>query len=202
MREIAKRQILSLKKRSITMPHRKRIYENHIIRILESENESLSLAQIGFLDIMRNNKNQKTITKIEKKKEIIDYSILEDEIKEFKNIDISIEETRKKLIDKQKYLEANHIINEYRKENKNKGESVVYFIYANFVELVKIGFTSHIKRRIKTLNRMSPIDLVILKTIKGSLELERKIHDKFKMFRVKGEWFEYNNIIKKFIERL
>lgn len=67
------------------------------------------------------------------------------------------------------------------------------FVYLVRAEngLVKIGKTSDMERRFKTLDTMCPVDLEIVGCISSELadELEDKLHAEFDDVRVKGEWF-------------
>ena len=79
---------------------------------------------------------------------------------------------------------------------------MIYFIKGG--DFVKIGKSYSPEKRIKELQTGNPYKLELLKTIKecsegGEFE-ESDLHAKFKKYRVEGEWFEYSDEIKKFIE--
>lgn len=65
---------------------------------------------------------------------------------------------------------------------------------------VKIGITQDIQKRIAQIQTGNPKKLTLVHLIDD--DLERYYHDKFKKYRVSGEWFLYNNQIKKHIQKL
>ena len=66
---------------------------------------------------------------------------------------------------------------------------MVYFILNKANGLVKIGCSKDPKERIKSLmwEYKTPLDLH--KVIEGSFRTEKYLHNKYKSFRVRGEWF-------------
>jgi len=70
---------------------------------------------------------------------------------------------------------------------------VVYFVRAR--GLVKIGFTVDLATRLKTLRSMSPAPVSLLGTIKGSLRLERFLHEHFRKHHAHHEWFRAHESI-------
>ncbi|MCP4336644.1 MAG: hypothetical protein GY679_02205 [Mycoplasma sp.] len=85
---------------------------------------------------------------------------------------------------------------------RNKEDGVVYFIGNQEEGNVKIGFSTDVNRRIKELQTSSPSKLKILKTFPGDISKERELHERFKEYRIKGEWFELVGNLKCFIEEL
>lgn len=79
----------------------------------------------------------------------------------------------------------------------------IYFIKALESGHIKIGYTSNLKSRIKSMQTASPFQLELVASYEsfGIQEEEALAHEYFKYHRVRGEWFEitYNNIFK-FIE--
>ncbi|KKK88579.1 hypothetical protein LCGC14_2741700 [marine sediment metagenome] len=71
----------------------------------------------------------------------------------------------------------------------------VYFIQCN--EFVKIGDTSNIEERFKSLQASNPYKLELLCCIDDCTEKE--FHEKFKNERIHGEWFKISGILKDFI---
>lgn len=61
---------------------------------------------------------------------------------------------------------------------------------------VKIGVTSCVNSRLKSLQTGNPYNLVCLCKYKAEdwfiLKLEKELHLRFKEFRLRGEWFEMN----------
>lgn len=67
---------------------------------------------------------------------------------------------------------------------------VVYFIQIQPpVGPIKIGITANIKKRLFQLQTACPYDLKVLSTIPGWKDTELIIHEKFKNYRIRGEWF-------------
>lgn len=72
-----------------------------------------------------------------------------------------------------------------------------YFI-ANS-KYVKIGKSFHVDRRFKDLLVGSPEPLSLLLVLPGNRE--RELHQQFKSYHVRGEWFELTKEIRDFIAR-
>lgn len=76
---------------------------------------------------------------------------------------------------------------------------MIYFIQC--MTRVKIGFTRHDpNKRLKSLQTGNPHELKLLKVIKGDLGLETSLHYKFRKHRINGEWFEFDDSIKNYID--
>lgn len=71
----------------------------------------------------------------------------------------------------------------------------VYLIGSKAAGILKIGFTTDIKKRFQDLQQNNPYDLEILKVKKGSLDTERILLKKFKHLKLRGEWFKWDNEI-------
>lgn len=72
--------------------------------------------------------------------------------------------------------------------------SNVYFISDG--EFVKIGKAKDVNRRVRELQTANPRKLTILKVIeckdeKTAFDLEHFFHQQFKLFKCKGEWFDF-----------
>ena len=82
------------------------------------------------------------------------------------------------------------------------GQSYVYFLQGGDGGLIKIGKADNVERRIGEIQRMSPIPLNILCTIKckDANNLEHSLHNRFMKYRRHGEWFEPTKAIYDFIE--
>ena len=74
---------------------------------------------------------------------------------------------------------------------------MVYFIKAE--NRLKIGYAEDPSKRIPSIQTSSPFQLEVLLIIDGDYSIERDLHQKFQDFRVSGEWFEFNDDIKSFI---
>lgn len=77
---------------------------------------------------------------------------------------------------------------------------VVYFIECG--EFIKIGRTSDIDRRVKSLSRHTPSDLKVLATIPGDHTTEYDFHTRFFASRHKGEWFHKSGDLLAFIKEI
>jgi hypothetical protein len=83
---------------------------------------------------------------------------------------------------------------------EEKKDPVVYFIRSG--DLVKIGYTAVLENRLNDLQVASPIELVVLATTPGGIELEQALHLQFAAFRVRGEWFRLDDDIWSYIKSL
>lgn len=79
-------------------------------------------------------------------------------------------------------------------------EPVVYFIVSRQLNLVKIGTTTDVDRRIATMQTGSPSRLELLGTILGDAETESYLHIMFAEYRAHGEWFHYSEEIQGYID--
>lgn len=71
----------------------------------------------------------------------------------------------------------------------------VYFI-GNGRGQVKIGTASNVKSRLSGLQTGSPDELELLAYIPGGNARERKLHDEYAEYRIRGEWFELSHRIQ------
>jgi len=74
---------------------------------------------------------------------------------------------------------------------------MVYFIKAE--NKIKIGYAEDPSKRIPSIQTSSPFRLEVLLIIDGDYSVEKKLHSKFQEFRVSGEWFDFTEEIKAFI---
>jgi hypothetical protein len=75
---------------------------------------------------------------------------------------------------------------------KGKPVNVVYFIQGVPDGLIKIGWTSDLDSRFKTLCQGSPCELALLGIAHGGEREEQILHANFAEHRVRGEWFTPN----------
>jgi hypothetical protein len=73
-------------------------------------------------------------------------------------------------------------------------------MYAERVNLIKIGISDFPEIRLDTIQNLSPVPLKILKVLSGGIELERKLHKKFQHLNSHGEWFFYENDIINYLK--
>lgn len=81
---------------------------------------------------------------------------------------------------------------------------MIYFVQAEIVGRIKIGYTSRdrAEERLAALEGASCVPLRLLATCPGSMELERKIHERFHEYRVKGEWFKPGPRLIRYIAKI
>lgn len=80
---------------------------------------------------------------------------------------------------------------------------VIYFLLSEIHNAVKIGFTcSNIEERLKDYRNHSPYEYDLLKTIKGTMFQEKQLHKRFVRYKIRGEWFNYSDELKEFIEEI
>lgn len=79
--------------------------------------------------------------------------------------------------------------------NQTKHTTLTYFVQG--LDLVKIGGTNNLPRRLSALQCGSPVLLELL----GVTDVpEATLHNQFKNLRHHGEWFNLNNELQQFIE--
>lgn len=81
----------------------------------------------------------------------------------------------------------------------------VYFISTKRKKVVKIGIANNPEKRLKTFQTANYEELVILRVIKVAnrdlaFKLENALHQKFKKYHIRGEWFKLTPTVIKFIE--
>lgn len=78
----------------------------------------------------------------------------------------------------------------------------VYFISCRDLNVVKIGFGDKPWIRLGQLQTAFPFPLNLEKTIDGTFETEKGLHNKFHNYRKSGEWFEFSDEIKDYIKTI
>ena len=81
----------------------------------------------------------------------------------------------------------------------------LYFISTTQKKVVKIGIANKPNKRLKTFQTANHEELIILRVIKVknralAFELETALHQKFKKYHIRGEWFKLTPTVVKFIE--
>jgi hypothetical protein len=77
----------------------------------------------------------------------------------------------------------------------------VYFISARELDLVKIGYSFNPIHRFQHLRTMCPVELTLEGAIPGGREKEAELHKRFKLARVRGEWFKLTPDLRREIKR-
>lgn len=68
-------------------------------------------------------------------------------------------------------------------------DSMVYFIEAVGLELIKIGYAYDMQKRFTGLMTTSPAALTLLGVLDGGAKLETELHERLAAHRAHGEWF-------------
>lgn len=81
----------------------------------------------------------------------------------------------------------------------------VYFISNERQSVVKIGIANKPLRRLKTFQTANHEALILLRVIKVpsremAFQLESALHQKFKKYHIRGEWFKLTVSLRHFIE--
>ena len=79
---------------------------------------------------------------------------------------------------------------------------MIYFILAEEVNRVKIGFANKPGMRLSKLQTDSPCIVKPLAYIEGDVAAERELHERFASLRIRGEWFEYGPALRKYVKTL
>jgi hypothetical protein len=77
---------------------------------------------------------------------------------------------------------------------KNYDTRKVYLVRADGTNMYKVGTSKDVDSRINGIKTGCPYELTLIKTIDGGIGTENHLHENFKDFRKKGEWFEFKNI--------
>lgn len=85
---------------------------------------------------------------------------------------------------------------------KRTRRSYVYFIKAENVGLVKIGYSDRPEERLKSIQGMSPVPLRLLGWMPGSQQDERDLHARFAHLHSHGEWFRVDDDLAALIEEV
>lgn len=67
---------------------------------------------------------------------------------------------------------------------------MVYLILCHEDNTCKIGFSAYPKARLKAIQTSVPKKLILYAVIQGEALKEKDLHEKFKDYRLKGEWFQ------------
>jgi hypothetical protein len=77
----------------------------------------------------------------------------------------------------------------------------LYFVQCQTTKRVKIGISSDPVDRMKQMQQGCPTQLVILHKIKTRSGLEEILHAQFTKHRLHGEWFEFTDEIREYVEK-
>lgn len=76
--------------------------------------------------------------------------------------------------------------------------SQVYFLYAQTVNLMKIGTSRDPEKRILSVRLISPVPVEVFAIMEGGRDLESQLHDKFHHLHSHGEWFHATQELRNF----
>lgn len=82
---------------------------------------------------------------------------------------------------------------------KAKKRSFVYFIAQG--DLVKIGVSTDVKKRVYALTTSNPRALRLIRRIDGCRKVEAEMHKRFASLRVKGEWFSLSGELAEYLKQ-
>jgi len=75
-------------------------------------------------------------------------------------------------------------------QDKKRFPGFIYFIQGESGGPIKIGYTTDVQSRIRTLQTGYPDTLKLLLAIPGNFNNEQTLHFELKEYRVQGEWFK------------
>jgi len=76
----------------------------------------------------------------------------------------------------------------------------IYFLVADELNLVKIGRTKDVTKRVNFINTSSPVELELVSVLRNVDPIqEQLIHEKFKALRSRGEWFHLSDELRVFV---
>lgn len=98
------------------------------------------------------------------------------------------------------------VLRRVAKENfdiEDRKGSKVYFIQSEMGGPIKIGTTKNIDERLQKLQLCCPVPLIVLFTINDAgHDLEAKLHRRFRLHRLHGEWFDNTPELLRYMELL
>jgi len=94
------------------------------------------------------------------------------------------------------------LIEEEEEKPEEGKEPTIYFMHAFDANRIKIGFTTNIERRIRSLKMSSPHGLRFMYAIPGTKDEEHKLHERFAHLRQHGEWFTDCEELREYINQL
>ncbi|MGL5877656.1 MAG: KilA-N domain-containing protein [Xenococcaceae cyanobacterium] len=79
--------------------------------------------------------------------------------------------------------------------SRDKAVGYVYLIGNKDAGILKIGHSTNISQRLRTLQIGCAFALEVVKTKEGTISDEQALHERFKKYRLEGEWFKWHNYI-------
>jgi hypothetical protein len=78
---------------------------------------------------------------------------------------------------------------------------VVYFVEAEGTGFIKIGKTNNIEKRLRSLQTATPHRLILRKCLTGATH-EKNMHDFYKEYKIRGEWYKLDGKLKDYVDSL
>ena len=100
-----------------------------------------------------------------------------------------------------RYRFVNPLTKKTRPSKRIKGRGTIYFALSPNGEDIKIGFTRRLKYRARELNPGGTPLRVIL-TLTGTYGMEYDLHCALAPLRLGGEWFRYDDNMRRFLGTL
>lgn len=135
------------------------------------------------------------------------FTVTTTELKKFKGASIEMMAYSLKGIKKVDLIDKLDFYRDYFKSNYKKivtkNFSYVYLMINTDTSLFKIGFSTNPKYRERTLHSQEP-SIHLIACWESDKKTEKKLHEKFKQKRIRGEWFRLNLVelaeLEKFME--
>jgi hypothetical protein len=117
--------------------------------------------------------------------------MVETSISEIINNNLDIEKENIKIREN-RLSEFRDRVNTNQQKEKIHKPSWVYLAYDAHTGYWKIGYTTKVQQREKTL-KLSNAKISIIHYFKGNYGLEKSLHETYKEFKIQGEWFSLND---------
>lgn len=75
---------------------------------------------------------------------------------------------------------------------------MIYLITVEGQNYCKIGFTSNVEKRLSAIQTSNPFKCTVKYVITGDVSREKSLHERFKKYRLNGEWFSFNEEINNY----
>ena len=107
--------------------------------------------------------------------------------------------SRSDCFDEDVRRQCRRIINDIYRCFEKSSSPVVYVMSAGDPEFVKIGFSTNLERRLRSLRTASHVEPIVHVAIPGTMSLERDLHSRFASSHQNREWFRLTDEIAAFI---
>ena len=86
---------------------------------------------------------------------------------------------------------------------KTKGCVYLYAVSANVKpKRVKLGISSDPESRTSNMQTGCPVKLKLMGYVLASYALESAVHEMLSEYRIRGEWFRYEGLVKRFVDAI